>query len=849
MPPRRLLVLLLVFSCIAATRAWAEARWSQLLPTANGGGATFDPGRRWMILPGPETWVLDLSGGPNGPPTSWLPLAVVGTPPPRLQNPMVAFDPGLDAVVVFRSPADPIWMLHLGSPAEWTHFDPSPIPPLRDGATNAYDSRAHRILRFGGHTPGSSSALGYKNDLWQATLVGPSPSWQQIETRGSIGGRAAATAVYDSLQERLLLFGGFGPDSGGTLVQENDAWALTLSDSTWRPLAATGSPPSLPFYGYRSFYDEAQRDLVIRWSGTVTGGEQGDSARSDVWKLSTGASPAWSLFYDSSSGGVFARDGAEVAMDPVGRRLLVHGGARSRTFYPSGGWSETRTDTWQLGLDVPEPTRLPELGWVPEPRSGATLTYDPANGRDLILVGGLSSMGTVLDDVWMFEVDRPSGRWSVIPFGPPPFPARAFHTAVYDSTRRRLVVFGGSDGRNDLNDVWALPLYPISTWEPIIPAGTAPAPRSAHTAIYDPIGDRMITFGDASSATDTWSLAFSPSPVWMPIPGPGPPAIHGVGSALFDPSPGRMVLVWGAGLWTLDLRGSPVWNEVIPEGGPATDIQAGYDFLGDRAIRFETSTGSSHRVFENTLGEPPSGRIEVAVSGPIPDVHAYPALGFHPGTRSLYVFGGQASPALDGTSTDQTFWRLDLDAAPDPSVTFVEAESDPRHAMLTWQIHDAIAPEVRVDRREEGGGWLRLTTATATGCCTIVIDDSTVTAGTTYSYRIATPTVAGEIIGGEVKVSILHEGSNAGLQLEGPETNPTRDFLTVSFVLPQAGPARLDLLDLRGRIVRSMDVGSLGAGPHTVQLFPDQPARSSVYFLRLAQGSVTRLQKVVLIGR
>jgi hypothetical protein len=837
--PRRLAVLLL-FVLVTAP-AGATARWSELLPTSIRTGAAFDPGRHWMILPGPTSWVLDLSNEP----AYWTPLPVVGTPPPDLQDAMVAFDPGMDAVILFAaensSPSQAIWILHLGNPAEWTHLDPSSPPPARDLPTTAYDASAHRILRFGGRIPGSSGSLSYKNDLWQTSVLGASAAWSFVPTQGAPGGREDATAAYDTLHQRLLLFGGHGPDPGYSYVDFFDSWELTFPNAMWKPQATTQLPPDgyFGYHNYRSFYDEPRDGLVVVWSGLWE-----DSVRTDVWNLSTGASPTWLKVYDSHDGGEFTRYDARIAFDPLQRRLLFHGGTRSRSFYPTGGWNEQRTDTWQLTIEPTETSRVPGAGEIPSPRSGATLTYDPA-GRRFFLVGGMSSSSRSLGDTWVLDLST-SPAWSDVTSGT--LPSRYLHTTVYDSARDRLLVFGGYSTPPTVtqNDVWELGTNPISSWSPIVPSGTLPSARAGHTAIYDPLGDRMIVFGDGAQVPDTWALFFSPTPTWAQILGPGPPALGNTGSTVFDPTPGRMILLSG-GVWGLSLQGPPVWTEYQPSGS-GYGIQAAYDSVADRAIRFETNPGSLHRVLENTLGEPPSGSLEVPVDGGSPPVRPYPALGFDPRSRSLYVFGGSSSTGST-TATDQTLWRLDLDPAPSPSIRLVDALSDPHHARVTWQVQDAVGSGARVDRREDGGGWQRLGTVPSDLSGFITIDDSTVAAFTKYTYRAAVPTTKGEITGGEVAVAIPGAGGGGGshLQLYGPRTNPTSEGLVVFFSLPAAAPAHLELLDLRGRAAASMDVTGLGPGTHSVRISPDQPVRSGVYFLRLTQGASESRQKVVLI--
>ena len=65
---------------------------------------------------------------------------------------------------------------------------------------------------------------------------------------------------------------------------------------------------------------------------------------------------------------------------------------------------------------------------------------------------------------------------SSLPSGTPPS-ARDGHTAIYDPVRDRMVVFGGDDGALR-NDVWALTLSGSPAWSALAPVGTPPSARS-----------------------------------------------------------------------------------------------------------------------------------------------------------------------------------------------------------------------------------------------------------------------------------------------------------------------------------------------------------------------------------
>src|SRR6185436_3438921 len=80
---------------------------------------------------------------------------------------------------------------------------------------------------------------------------------------------------------------------------------------------------------------------------------------------------------------------------------------------------------------------------------------------------------------------------------------------------------------------------------------------------------------------------------------------------------------------------------------------------------------------------------------------------------------------------------------------------------------------------------------------------------------------------GPIAVDITHE-SSAGetppaLSILASSLHPTASGeLSVEFVLPNRNPARLDLLDVAGRVMTSRQVGEMGPGRHTLELAPER---------------------------
>ncbi len=90
------------------------------------------------------------------------------------------------------------------------------------------------------------------------------------------------------------------------------------------------------------------------------------------------------------------------------------------------------------------------------------------------------------------------------------------------------------------------------------------------------------------------------------------------------------------------------------------------------------------------------------------------------------------------------------------------------------------------------------------------------------------------------------------LELAAPSPNPTRGLTRFDFALPQAGLARLEILDLQGRRVRTLMNTTLAAGHyvHGWNLLDDRGvlAPPGVYLARLATPGGQVVRRVVVIG-
>lgn len=183
---------------------------------------------------------------------------------------------------------------------------------------------------------------------------------------------------------------------------------------------------------------------------------------------------------------------------------------------------------------------------TPHARMGHTATLDASRGR-VVLFGGIDIDG-LRNDVWSLAPAAAATWAPLTPDGTPPSP-RWDHTAVYDPIGDRLLVFGGSDDGVPLGDLWALDLADPPRWTRLDPVGVAPAPRLSHTAVFDPEGNRMLVHGGydgTSLVDDLWELGLDGPPEWRRLePGSARPIARRDAIAVYDPLRRRMLVHGG----------------------------------------------------------------------------------------------------------------------------------------------------------------------------------------------------------------------------------------------------------------------------------------------------------------
>ena len=205
--------------------------------------------------------------------------------------------------------------------------------------------------------------------------------------------------------------------------------------------------------------------------------------------------------------------------------------------------------------------------------------------------------------------------------------------------------------------------------------------------------------------------------------------------------------------------------------------------------------------------------------------------------------GGAIVAWQDGRSGQSDIYAqaIRFDALVPTQLSLVSAEATPTEVRLRWYAD--LTSDATVYRRQENSEWTPLSTINSDGTSYLSYVDHAVVPGARYGYRLGIGTGQAEWRSAENWVQVP---SAPLLALEGLRPNPCTGPAWISFSLPTAAPAALDVLDLHGRRIAHREVGLLGAGGHTVVFEEAEGLAPGVYLLRLVQGDRMKTTRAVL---
>lgn len=766
-----------------------------------------------------DLFTMDLEG--NGP--NWSAVTLGGGPSPRFGSVVHVDRPrsrilvlgGIHLTDVDGTLFSDVWAYDPVS-FTWTELVPASSGPdtLVGAFPIAHDTRGDRLLFVLPDGSGSAAAT-WAFDLAKA-------SWSFLATTGTPVGTAGGSAVFDSLGNRLLLLRS-APDL--------DLWQLDLASGAWS-LVAPGATCPLSYVAPQIGYDGAQdrvvaldtrfgpapRVAVYTLSGTpgwtladVPGGpEMLDSAVSAAWdswsgelvlarsslqgpemiaRLATRPALSWTTLHAFRR--PFANRGMAGTMDDFGR-WMVHGGLSER---PEDCGAAASCLSSRLGVLEADSHVTFEPGDVggtgPPGLEGHSAVWDSIGQRALFF-GGRDAAGTLRNEVWALGTNGP-WQWTELATNVPG-PFRATHGAAFDRVARRMYVLSGDGPSGPSNELWSLDVSVApATWTLL--ATTMPASHVLGAG-YDRRFRRLL-FVDAGRGYAV-ALAADPPVVVANID-------HLMG---FPPRDGMMVAF------------DHLRNRLLCQGGYS-------DFFGPVGHAIGSLLFFDGFSFTSNFPEEPYG----FVSG-------YSLAGYDPSRDRMVLLNGVTRTGNDPPEGFYyTVWALQFDRSVPTRLDFVEAVAEGGTIRVRF-AGEEVAGALLVERVREGGdAWEALGEATRSAARSYEYADFSAVPGETYRYRGRYRDETGEHVTATSPAVGRGDFPPAALALRARDGVVGRGWpVTLECRLPAAGPATLELVDVRGRVVARASFVTSTNEFRSVALRPAGSA-PGLYFARLRQGS------------
>ena len=313
-------------------------------------------------------------------------------------------------------------------------FIESQTPIGRYGPGAVYDSQLQKTIIFGG---GTQDASGWEvlGDMWTYDSTGN--TWSEIVPTNKPSARAGHAMVYDSFNQKTILFGGWAGNVGLT----NDTWIYDSQTTQWTEVFPNTAPESRQ--SYATYYDPITQKVIL-----FGGYKEPAPHYNDTWEYNYSNNTWTELNPLTHPSG---RYGSKMVYDPVNQRGILFGGRASAIM----------DDTWVYYYGNNTWVELNTTG-NPDTRYWHGMAYDSHNHR-VIVFGGrhAGAPNEALEDTWIFNPS--TNQWAeVLPSSHPS--NRMDFSMVFDSNSQKAVLFGGFRfPGNTLGDTWTY-VYSSNTW-------------------------------------------------------------------------------------------------------------------------------------------------------------------------------------------------------------------------------------------------------------------------------------------------------------------------------------------------------------------------------------------------
>jgi hypothetical protein len=301
-----------------------------------------------------------------------------------------------------------------------------------------------------------------------ATAAAQTISWAILTPTASPPARRAGAMAFDAVTNRLIAHGGLSSVTPGGILGETWAFGAPPAAGNWVLLAPTGGAP--PRWGHR-LVRNTQNNRLITFGGRSP---NSGAYANDTWEYTGAANGgAWALVPTATRPN--ARFLYGLAFDERRNVAVLFGGSSS---------AATFGDTWEYnGTNWTQRTTLTS----PPPREDMVLVYDAAIDRTVLFGGYDPDTSTVLGDTWLYD----GSDWRQLPASAASPSARFSASAVYDSFRKRVMLYGGYDGAPK-QDTYQ---FAGDRWITVTAGTTLPVGSTEAYSGYDASRRKFVLFG------------------------------------------------------------------------------------------------------------------------------------------------------------------------------------------------------------------------------------------------------------------------------------------------------------------------------------------------------------------
>lgn len=436
-----------------------------------------------------------------------------------------------------------------------------------------WDGSHWRLASLGGYSgptspePRFQHAMAYDRVRGETIMIGGNQvagfawAWDGANwllRNPGVPAREAHDLAFDESRGLMVLFGG-SSGSRETWESDGNSWTRrSAGDPNGGPAPEARNEHRMAFHaglgqvvlvgGLQSQSPIGERGDTWAWNGAYW---------DKLWDVGPSPVQSFGMVYDEQRGALFTLGGTTQGTQP-----LMFPPRQEEWVSHDSGWTS-------------------DAAVVPK-RTGHSVAYDNVR-REVLLFGGRPPSGSPFVDLWGLR----DGDWGQrAASGPTP---RIDGVMAFDRARGRLVVFGGSVS-GDPNLTWE---WNGEAWAGISSA-TRPLPLVGLAMAYDEARSECVLFGASGVGTWTWNGV-----TWAQVAGSGPPA-RAFAAMADDPVRQRVVLTGGAtsdrGTWEWDGLNWALVDSAAPNFGTSKPAMV-FDRSRNTMWLFGTSNDAT-AVFE-----------------------------------------------------------------------------------------------------------------------------------------------------------------------------------------------------------------------------------------------------------